>query len=38
MDRFEVPATTRASVALYNTRAELDALARAILKTQEIFA
>jgi cysteine desulfurase/selenocysteine lyase len=37
MDRFEVPATTRASVALYNTRAELDALARAILKTQEMF-
>jgi cysteine desulfurase/selenocysteine lyase len=38
MDRFEVPATTRASVALYNTRSELDALARAILKTQEMFA
>jgi cysteine desulfurase/selenocysteine lyase len=38
MDRFGVPATTRASVALYNTRAELDALARAIVKTQEMFA
>jgi len=38
MERFEVPATTRASVALYNTRAELDALARAIVKTQEMFA
>jgi cysteine desulfurase/selenocysteine lyase len=38
MDRFEVPATTRASLALYNTRAELDTLARAIVKTQEMFA
>ena len=38
MERFGVPATTRASFALYNTRAELDALARAILKAQEIFA
>jgi len=38
MDRFGVPATTRASIALYNTRAELDALAQAIRKTQEMFA
>jgi len=38
MDRFGVPATTRASIALYNTSTELDALARAIRKAQEIFA
>jgi len=38
MDRFGVPATTRASIVLYNTRAELDALAQAIRKTQEMFA
>ncbi|MEP6754137.1 MAG: cysteine desulfurase [Chthonomonadales bacterium] len=38
MDRFEIPATTRASLALYNTRAELDALAVGLRKIQEIFA
>jgi cysteine desulfurase/selenocysteine lyase len=38
MERFEVPATTRASIALYSTRAELDALARAIRTTQKMFA
>jgi cysteine desulfurase/selenocysteine lyase len=38
MDRFGVPATTRASLALYNTRDELDALAAAIVKTQEMFS
>lgn len=38
MDRFGVPATTRASLAFYNTPAELDALAAGILKVKEIFA
>lgn len=38
MDRFGVPATTRASLAFYNTSAELDALAAALRKVKEIFA
>ncbi len=38
MDRFGVPATARASFALYNTRGEVDALARGIEKVQEMFA
>jgi cysteine desulfurase/selenocysteine lyase len=37
MDRFGIPATTRASLALYNTRSDLDALARGIRMAQEIF-
>jgi cysteine desulfurase/selenocysteine lyase len=38
MDRYGIPATTRASLALYNTRAEMDALAAGIRKVQEVFA
>jgi cysteine desulfurase/selenocysteine lyase len=38
MDRFKVPATTRASLALYNTRADLDALADGIHAVQEMFS
>jgi len=38
MDRFGIPATTRASLALYNTRSDLDALVRGIRKVQEIFS
>jgi cysteine desulfurase/selenocysteine lyase len=38
MDRFGIPATARASLAMYNTRDELDALARAIIKVREVFA
>jgi cysteine desulfurase / selenocysteine lyase len=38
MDHFSVPATARASFALYNTRAEVDALIEAIRKVQEVFA
>ena len=38
MDRFQIPATARASLAMYNTRDELDALARAIIKVREVFA
>ena len=37
MDFFRVPATTRASFALYNTRAEVEALERGVLKVVEMF-
>jgi cysteine desulfurase/selenocysteine lyase len=37
MERFGVPATVRASLALYNTPAELDALALALGKAQELL-
>jgi cysteine desulfurase / selenocysteine lyase len=38
MDRFNIPATARASFAVYNTREEVDALVRGIKKVQEVFA
>ena len=38
MDRFRVPATARASLAMYNTREEIDALGRALLRVREVFA
>jgi cysteine desulfurase/selenocysteine lyase len=38
MDRFQVPATTRASLAFYNTTAEIDALAAGLKKVKEVFA
>jgi cysteine desulfurase/selenocysteine lyase len=37
MDRYGLPATARASLACFNTRAELDALAAGIRKVQEMF-
>jgi len=37
MQRFKVPATSRASFAFYNTMAEVDALVAAIRKVQKIF-
>lgn len=37
MDRFGVPATARASLGLYNTRGEIDALARGLRKVKETF-
>jgi cysteine desulfurase/selenocysteine lyase len=37
MARFGLPATTRASFAMYNTFEEVDALARGILKVKEIL-
>jgi cysteine desulfurase/selenocysteine lyase len=37
MDRFGVPATVRASLALYNVREEIDALVRGLLKVKEMF-
>jgi len=38
MERFSIPATARASLGLYNTRAELDALAAALQKVRRMFA
>jgi cysteine desulfurase/selenocysteine lyase len=38
MDRFGIPATARASLAMYNTMAEVEALARALHKVREVFA
>ncbi len=38
MGRFGVPATTRASLAFYNTREEIDALTAGIWKVKEVFA
>jgi cysteine desulfurase/selenocysteine lyase len=37
MDRFGVPATSRASFAAYNTRAEVDALVAALHKALEVL-
>jgi cysteine desulfurase / selenocysteine lyase len=37
MQRFNVPATARASFAFYNTKAEVDVLAEAIEKVIEVF-
>lgn len=37
MDFFGVPATARASLAFYNTRAEVDRLAAALGKAREVF-
>jgi cysteine desulfurase/selenocysteine lyase len=38
MDWFHVPATTRASLAFYNTPAEIDALTAGLKKVKEIFS
>jgi len=37
-DRFQVPATTRASFYVYNTTEEIDRLAAGIRKVQQVFA
>ena len=37
MDWFKLPATTRASLAFYNTTAEIDALVAGLRKVKEIF-
>ena len=37
MRRYGVPATSRASLALYNTRADIDALVESLRKVKEIF-
>jgi cysteine desulfurase/selenocysteine lyase len=38
MQRFGIPATARASLALYNTRADVDALVSALQEVREVFA
>ena len=38
LEWFGVPATTRASIAFYNTRQDIDALVAGIAKVKEIFA
>ena len=37
MERFGVPATARASLAVYNTRDDIDALGRALQRVHEVF-
>jgi cysteine desulfurase/selenocysteine lyase len=37
MDRYGIAATVRASVAIYNTRAEIDALVQGMHKVREVF-
>jgi cysteine desulfurase/selenocysteine lyase len=38
MKRFGIPATARASLAMYTTRAEIDRLASALKKVREVFS
>jgi cysteine desulfurase/selenocysteine lyase len=38
MERFGVPATARASLAMYNTHGEIETLARALHKVRQVFA
>jgi cysteine desulfurase/selenocysteine lyase len=38
MARLGVPATARASLALYNTRDEIDTLVRTLQDVREVFA
>ena len=37
MDHYHIPATTRASLAFYNTAAEIDALVAGLYKVKEVF-
>ncbi|HTZ74536.1 MAG TPA: cysteine desulfurase [Candidatus Aquilonibacter sp.] len=37
MDRFDIPATARASLAIYNTREDIDALARGVERVREVL-
>jgi cysteine desulfurase/selenocysteine lyase len=37
MERFGVPATVRASMALYNTREDVDQLVRGLHRVREMF-
>lgn len=37
MDRFGIPATARASLAMYNTTDDIDALVRALVRVQEVM-
>ena len=37
MERFGMPATARASLAMYNTREDLDALVGALARVKQVF-
>jgi cysteine desulfurase/selenocysteine lyase len=37
MDRYGIPATVRASFAIYNTCDDVDALVRALARVREVF-
>ena len=37
MDRYGIPATIRASLALYNTREDIDALIAGLARVREVF-
>ena len=37
MERLGVPATARASLAMYNTREDIDALVRALARVKQVF-
>jgi cysteine desulfurase/selenocysteine lyase len=37
MERFGVPATVRASIALYNNKADVDALVAGLHRVREVF-
>ena len=37
MDRYNIPATTRASIAMYNTKSEIDILVNGLKKITEVF-
>ena len=37
MERFKIPATARASLGLYNTRADIDALVEGLARVQEVL-
>ena len=38
MDRFGMPATARASLAMYNTREDIDRLVAALHEARKVFA
>ena len=38
MDKFCIPATIRASLAIYNTREDIDALVLGLKRVKEVFA
>ena len=38
MERLKIPATARASLSFYNTRADLDALAAGLQQVRKVFA
>jgi cysteine desulfurase/selenocysteine lyase len=37
MDRYNIPATTRISLAMYNTKSEIDVLVNGLKKITEVF-